>query len=53
MTETALFPWNRIITSLAWVALLAAFIIGQIAGQTDYETLLQQQMPDIKLQRSS
>ncbi|NOQ80070.1 MAG: FMN-binding protein, partial [Gammaproteobacteria bacterium] len=42
-----------IITSLAWVALLAAFIIGQIAGQTDYETLLQQQMPDIKLQRSS
>ncbi len=53
MTQTESFPWNRIITSFAWVALLAAFIIGQIAAQTDYDALLQQQMPDIKLQRSS
>lgn len=39
--------------ALAWVALLAAFIAGQIAAQTDYETLLKQQLPDLELTRSS
>lgn len=38
--------------ALAWVALLAAFIVGQIAAQTDYEALLKQQLPDLELTRS-
>ena len=52
MKEASRFPWSRVITAFAWVALLAAFILGQIAGQTDYETLLKQAMPDLKLTRS-
>lgn len=31
---------------------LAAFLIGQIAAQTDYEALLQKQMPGVELKRS-
>ena len=50
-SKTATFPWERIIEALAWSSLLAAFIIGQIAAQTDYEALLQKQMPDVKLTR--
>jgi len=45
-------PWLRIIEVLAWLSLLAAFIIGQIAAQTNYEALLQKQMPDAELKRS-
>jgi len=44
--------WGRIIEALAWASLLVAFIIGQIAAQTDYEALLKQAMPDVKLTRS-
>jgi len=46
------FPLARVLESLAWVSLLAAFIIGQIAAQTDYEALLKQQMPDVELSRA-
>jgi Na+-translocating ferredoxin:NAD+ oxidoreductase RnfG subunit len=44
--------WGRILEALAWASLLAAFIIGQIAAQTDYEALLKQEMPDVELTRS-
>jgi len=43
---------GRVIEALAWASLLAAFVIGQIAAQTDYEALLQKQLPDVKLIRS-
>jgi hypothetical protein len=43
---------GRVLEAFAWASLLAAFIIGQIAAQTDYEVLLQQQLPDVKLTRS-
>ncbi len=46
-------PWGRIIEALAWASLVAAFIIGQIAAQPDYEALLQKKMSDIKLVRKS
>jgi len=54
MTSTAItrFSWGRVLEAFAWASLLAAFIIGQIASQTDYEALLKQQMPDVKLTRS-
>jgi len=53
MTPTTTPPlWTRVLEALAWASLLLAFIIGQIAAQTDYESLLKQQMPDIKLTRS-
>lgn len=44
--------WARVLEALAWASLLLAFIIGQIAAQTDYEALLKQQMPEVKLTRS-
>jgi len=50
--RTSFFPWGRVLEAFAWASLLAAFIIGQIAAQTDYEALLQMQMPDVKLTRS-
>jgi Na+-translocating ferredoxin:NAD+ oxidoreductase RnfG subunit len=46
------FPWGRTIEAFAWASLLAAFIIGQIAAQTDYEALLKMQMPGVELTRS-
>lgn len=52
MKDESSFPWNRIIIALAWMALLAAFFIGQIASQTDYEALLKQALPDLKITRS-
>jgi len=52
MTDTPSSPLGRILEALAWASLLAAFIIGQIAAQTDYEALLKQAMPDVKLTRS-
>jgi len=50
-TKTPAYP-GRILEALAWASLVAAFIIGQIAAQTDYEALLQKQLPDVKLVRS-
>jgi len=54
MTSTTKTPAHlgRILEALAWASLVAAFIIGQIAAQTDYEVLLQKQLPDVKLARS-
>jgi Na+-translocating ferredoxin:NAD+ oxidoreductase RnfG subunit len=43
---------EKLIRVFAYTTLLAAFVIGQIASQTDYEALLQQQMPGAKLTRS-
>jgi Na+-translocating ferredoxin:NAD+ oxidoreductase RnfG subunit len=43
---------GRVLEALAWASLLAAFIIGQIAAETDYEALLKNQLPDVKLTRS-
>jgi Na+-translocating ferredoxin:NAD+ oxidoreductase RnfG subunit len=51
-TDTPSSPWGRLLEALAWASLLAAFIIGQIAAQTDYEALLKQAMPNVKLTRS-
>jgi Na+-translocating ferredoxin:NAD+ oxidoreductase RnfG subunit len=46
-------PWGRIIEALAWASLVAAFIIGQLAAQPDYEALLQEKMSDLKLVRKN
>ena len=52
LAESSSFPWARLITACAWTLLLAAFIIGQIAAQTDYEALLKNKMADTELLRS-
>ena len=52
MNHASSFSWNRVFIAFAWLSLLAAFIIGQIAAQTDYDALLKQAMPDLKLSRS-
>jgi len=46
------FPWRGIVEGLAWVALVAAFIIGQIAARPDYEGMLKKALPDEVLVRS-
>jgi uncharacterized protein with FMN-binding domain len=46
------FPWRTIIEGFAWVALVAAFIIGQIAARPDYESMLKEAMPGEVLIRS-
>lgn len=46
------FPWGRIVEAFAWASLVAAFIIGQIAAETDYESLLKAQMPSVEFERS-
>jgi Na+-translocating ferredoxin:NAD+ oxidoreductase RnfG subunit len=51
-SKAKFFPWGRTIEAFAWASLLAAFIIGLIAAQTDYEALLKTQMPEIELTRS-
>ena len=38
-------PWRGILEGLAWAALVAAFIIGQIATKPDYDGMLKQAMP--------
>jgi Na+-translocating ferredoxin:NAD+ oxidoreductase RnfG subunit len=43
--------WTRLIRAFAWISLLAAFIIGQIAAQPDYEALLVKALPDLKMFR--
>ena len=39
------FPWRGIVEGFAWVALVAAFIIGQIAAKPDYESMLKEALP--------
>jgi len=39
------FPWRRVIEGFAWVLLVAAFIVGQIASKPDYDKMLRQAMP--------
>ena len=46
------FPWGRMVEAFAWATLVVAFVIGQIAAQTDYESLLKAQMPDVEFERS-
>ncbi len=47
------FPWGRIVEGFAWASLVVAFVIGQIAAQTDYESLLKAQIPDVEFERST
>jgi len=46
------FPWRGIVEGIAWVLLVAAFIIGQIAARPDYESMLKKAIPDEVLVRS-
>ena len=46
------FPWGRTVEALAWAMLVVAFVIGQIAAQTDYESLLKKQMSSVEFERS-
>jgi Na+-translocating ferredoxin:NAD+ oxidoreductase RnfG subunit len=46
------FPWGRIVEGFAWASLVVAFVLGQIAAQTDYESLLKAQVPDVEFERS-
>ena len=39
------FTWRGIIEGFAWVSLLAAFIVGQIASKPDYHSMLRQAIP--------
>lgn len=43
--------WGSFIRAFAWLSLLAAFVIGQIAAQPDYEELLVKALPDLKMFR--
>ena len=49
---TKILPWERLLQAFAYAALVAAFVIGQIATQPDYDALLRQQMPEVKLIQS-
>lgn len=40
-----------VLETFAWGSLVAAFVIGQIASQIDYESLLRAQFPDVELSR--
>jgi Na+-translocating ferredoxin:NAD+ oxidoreductase RnfG subunit len=46
------FPWRGIVEGLAWMALVAAFVVGQIAARPDYEEMLKQALPGESLSRS-
>ncbi len=46
------FPWRGIIEGFAWLSLVAAFVVGQIAAKPDYEAMLKQALPDEVLVRS-
>ncbi len=46
------FPWRAIFEGCAWVLLVAAFIVGQIAARPDYEGMLKQALPGEQLIRS-
>jgi len=45
------FPWRRIVEGVAWLLLVAAFIIGQIAAKPDYEDMLARALPGENLTR--
>ena len=45
-------PWRAILEGLAWVLLVAAFVIGQIAAKPDYDSMLKQALPSERLVRS-
>jgi len=49
---TKILPWERVLQGFAYAALVAAFVIGQIAAQPDYDALLRQQMPEVTLIQS-
>ncbi len=49
---TKILPWERVLQAFAYATLVAAFVIGQIAAQTDYDALLKRQMPEVKLIQS-
>ena len=51
--EVEPFPWGRIVEVFAWTSLVVAFVIGQIAAQTDYESLLKAQIPGVEFERST
>lgn len=46
------FPWRAVIEGLAWVLLVAAFVIGQIAARPDYQAMLESALPGDVLVRS-
>ena len=46
------FPWRGIIEGFAWLSLVVAFVVGQIAAKPDYEAMLKQALPDEVLVRS-
>jgi Na+-translocating ferredoxin:NAD+ oxidoreductase RnfG subunit len=46
------FPWRSILEGLAWVSLVAAFVIGQIAAEPDYDSMLKDALPGETLIRS-
>jgi len=46
------FPWRGIVEGFAWLALVAAFITGQIAAKPDYEGMLNEALPGEVLFRS-
>ena len=46
------FPWRAVLEGFAWVALVAAFIIGQIAASPDYKGMLEEALPHEVLVRS-
>ncbi|USD39255.1 4Fe-4S binding protein [Ferrimonas sp. SCSIO 43195] len=43
------FAWSSLIRSLAWLSLIAAFVIGQIGTRPDYEALLASHFPEATL----
>ncbi|NCF80588.1 MAG: 4Fe-4S binding protein [Proteobacteria bacterium] len=47
------FPWRGVLEGCAWVLLVAAFVIGQIAAEPDYEGMLTKALPDEVLTRSA
>jgi uncharacterized protein with FMN-binding domain len=46
------FNWRAVLEGTAWVLLVLAFVIGQIAARPDYDALLKQALPGKVLIRS-
>ena len=46
------FPWRGVVEGIAWVALVAAFVVGQIAAKPDYEAMLKKALPGEALMQS-
>jgi uncharacterized protein with FMN-binding domain len=45
-------PWRGILEGGAWVLLVAAFVVGQLAAKPDYDRMLKEALPDETLVRS-